>query len=83
MTQAPATGLYGPGDFGPDFVTIDELLAGLNYMKFAHRGKAALQLSERSATVTALLDLAHDLDARGLVLTEAVQQPSAENQPSD
>lgn len=55
MTQAPATGLYGPGDYGPDFDTLDEVYSAREY-------------HQRSSVVTALLDLAHDLDARGLVL---------------
>lgn len=54
------TGLYGPGDY-EGFVTIEEL--GISYLETYHIGEE-FEFFERSAVVTALIELAHDLDAR-------------------
>jgi hypothetical protein len=76
----PETGLWGPGDFPADFVTIDDLLR-----KVIHLNRTTpknewhtehFQMGERAAVRNAILDLAEDLDERGLVLVPHIPLPA-------
>lgn len=67
------TGLYGcPSDYPADFVTIETArdLAAMSTAEGYIKNLRAIAI--RDEIVTALIDLAHDLDARGLVLVPEV-----------
>lgn len=70
------TGLYGPGDYPADFVTIDDLPAleeaAFRMCRLDLECKYESERIIRSHRVTTLIELAHDLDARGLVLIDRI-----------
>lgn len=75
--ETPVTGMWGsPGDYPADFVTIDDLDGQLDEALAANRITACRviggRLSIRMDVRDSFLDLAEDLDARGLVLTREI-----------
>lgn len=77
--ETPATGMWGPGDYPADFVTIETLWPAKVALdaSFMENIMASLDvdeaMGERREVRDAILDLAEDLDARGLVLVPEAQ----------
>lgn len=70
--ETPATGMWGSGDFGPEFWPMDWLVqeCASRHADPIMRKASGIEWMRRAAIRDAILDLAEDLDARGLVVAQ-------------